>query len=301
MKAGAPAFSESQPAERGFVSVWSDLFKARLTMLVLLTTAVGFYLGSSSPADLTLFAHTLLGTGLLAAGAAALNQLIEREHDAKMRRTENRPLPAGRLSPVSVLLAGGIASAIGMLWLARNVNLLTALLGVATLGSYLFVYTPLKRFTTLNTVIGAVPGALPPLMGWTAATDAVNIQGWALFAILFLWQLPHFYAIAWIYREDYARAGYVMLPVVDAEGRRTGWQAVSHTLGLLAMSLAPVVVGLCGAVYLVASLVLGVIFLVCAIGFARQLTTSSARRLFFASIIYLPFLLLAMVFDKIKS
>jgi protoheme IX farnesyltransferase len=281
--------------------VWSDLFKARLTMLVLLTTAVGFYLGSSSPADLTLFAHTLLGTGLLAAGAAALNQLIEREHDAKMRRTENRPLPAGRLRPVSVLLAGGIAAAVGMLWLAWNVNKLTALLGVATLGSYLFVYTPLKRFTTLNTVIGAVPGALPPLMGWTAATDAVNIQGWALFAILFLWQLPHFYAIAWIYREDYARAGYVMLPVVDTEGRRTGSQAVSHTLGLLAMSLTPVVFGLCGAVYLVVSLVLGVIFLLCAIGFARQLTTSSARRLFFASIIYLPFLLLAMVFDKIKS
>jgi protoheme IX farnesyltransferase len=188
-----------------------------------------------------------------------------------------------------------------MLWLAWKVNLLTALLGVATLGSYLFVYTPLKRFTTLNTVIGAVPGALPPLMGWTAATDAVNIQGWALFAILFLWQLPHFYAIAWIYREDYARAGYVMLPVVDAEGRRTGSQAVSHTLGLLAMSLAPVVFGLCGAVYLVVSLILGVGFLVYAIGFARQLTTGSARRLFLASIIYLPFLLLAMVFDKIKS
>ncbi|MBI3882281.1 MAG: protoheme IX farnesyltransferase [Verrucomicrobia bacterium] len=301
MKTSAQAIDSAQPVEKSFSAVLSDLFKARLTTLVLLTTAVGFYLGSRSPLDWVRMLNTVLGTGLLAAGAAALNQLIEREHDAKMRRTETRPLPSGRMTPQAALLIGAVVSATGMIYLALAVNLLTALLGIATLVSYLFLYTPLKRLTTLNTTIGAIPGALPPLMGWTAATGDVSAQGWALFAILFLWQLPHFYAIAWIYREDYARAGFAMLPVVDVQGRRTGAEAVAHSIGLLAVSLVPFALGLCGRVYLFTSLTMGVVFLALAVMFAVRLTVPAARRLFFASIIYLPLLLAVMVFDKVKG
>jgi protoheme IX farnesyltransferase len=300
MKAEAQPVAASEPEARGLVSLLGELFKIRLTALVLVTMAVGFYLASPTPLDVPLFLHALAGTGLLAAGAATLNQFIEREHDARMRRTEDRPLPSGRMQPAHALVIGGLVSAAGMVWLAQRVNLTTAMLGVATLASYLFVYTPLKRLTTANTMIGAIPGALPPLMGWTAASGEISVQGWSLFAILFLWQLPHFYAIAWMYREDYAKAGYVMLPVVDPEGQRTGRHAVSHTLGLLAVSLAPVATRVCGPGYLAAALLLGLGMLACAIGFARQLTTASARRLFFASILYLPLLLAAMVFDKVK-
>jgi protoheme IX farnesyltransferase len=268
---------------------------------VLLTTVVGYYLGTRGTLDVARLLHTLAGTGLLAAGAAALNQLLERHHDARMRRTEDRPLPAGRLTPQTVLVLGGVISAAGMIYLAVQVNLLTALLGAATLVSYLFVYTPLKRRTTLNTVIGAIPGALPPLMGWTAATGQMNAGGWALFAILFFWQLPHFFAIAWMYRDDYARAGYMMLSVVDPTGDRTGRQSVSHTLGLVVMSLFPVVFGVAGGIYAVGAILLGAGFLVLAIRFSRRLTHGAARALFFASIIYLPLLLGLMVFDKVKG
>jgi protoheme IX farnesyltransferase len=281
-------------------SVWADLFKARLTTLVILTTAVGFYAGWRGAMDWALLLHTVIATALVASGASALNQLVEREHDAKMRRTENRPLPSGRLSAETVLILGGALSAIGLLYLAIAVNLLTALLGAITLVSYVWVYTPLKRVTTLNTAIGAIPGALPPLMGWTAATDEVSKGGWALFAILFFWQLPHFLAIAWIYRDDYRRGGFAMLPVVDPDGRRTGMQALSHTLGLLPVSLSPFVLGLAGPIYLAAALVLGVVFVMAASKFARALTLSSARKLFFVSIIYLPFLLMALALDKVK-
>ena len=281
-------------------SVLSELFKARLTALVLLTTVVGFYLGSRGAMNVALLLHSLLGTALLAAGAAALNQLLERDYDARMERTEDRPLPSGRLSPQTVLVIGGVISAAGMVYLAALVNLLTALLGAATLVSYLFVYTPLKRLTTLNTVIGAVPGALPPLMGWTAATDQMNAGGWALFAILFFWQLPHFFAIAWMYRDDYARAGFRMLPIVDPDGTRTGRQSVSHTLGLMVMSLFPVVFKVSGMIYAAGAIVLGLVFLALAVRFSRRLTRESARTLFFASIIYLPLLLGLMVFDKVK-
>lgn len=300
MKVSASSISESPVAEKGIVSVFSDLFKARLTTLVLLTTLVGFYLGTRGNMDYWLMLHTLLGTGMLAAGAAALNQLIEREHDAKMERTETRPLPSGRLAPATVLVVGGAISAGGMIYLAFAVNYLTSLLGAVTLLSYLFVYTPLKRITPFNTIIGAVPGALPPLMGWTAVRGEVSAGGWALFAILFFWQLPHFLAIAWIYRDEYAKAGYAMLPMVDATGQRTGRQAVSHTLGLLTMSFFPVALGLVGTMYCVAGVVLGLAFLALAIHFANKLTERSARLLFFASIIYLPLMLGMMVFDKIK-
>ena len=281
-------------------SIAADLVKARLTFLVLLTTLVGFYMGSGAAVDFTLMTATLAGTTLLACGAAALNQLAEREYDARMRRTEGRPLPAGKLQPDTVLLIGVGTSVIGLVTLAFGVNLLTSFLGALTLVSYLFIYTPLKRKTWLNTAVGAIPGALPPLMGWTAARNELDASGWSLFAILFFWQIPHFFAIAWMYREEYARAGFVMLPNVDPEGFRTARQAVNHTFGLVLMSLLPVALGLAGAIYLVGAILLGGGFLICALKFSNSLTLTTARRLFLASIIYLPVLLILMVADRIR-
>jgi heme o synthase len=300
MKATVQPLTEAPGVEKTRFAVFSDLIKARLTFLVLLTTLVGFYVGFHGPIDFLRLLHVMLGTALVASGAAALNQLLEREHDAKMRRTEDRPLPSGRMQPQTVLILGALCGGIGLIYLALAVNLLTSLLGAITLGSYLFIYTPLKRVTTLNTVIGAVPGALPPLMGWAAAQGQITAGGWSLFAILFFWQLPHFFAIAWIYREQYAKAGFMMLPVVDPDGARTGRQAISHTLGLLPVSLCPYLFHLAGPVYLFGALVLGLAYLVFAILFARHLTVSRARQLFFVSILYLPLLLGLMVFDKIK-
>lgn len=299
MKTTAQTVTENAAAsERAAGGLWAELFKARLTSLVLLTTLVGFYLGHRGGMNWLLLVNTLAGTGLLACGAAALNQYLERDFDALMERTADRPLPAGRIQPQMVVVLGGVISVAGLLWLAFGVNLLTAVLGAVTLISYLFIYTPLKRKTTLNTAIGAIPGALPPLMGWTAARGDLSIEGWALFAILFFWQLPHFLAIAWMYREDYAKGGFVMLPLVDRDGSRTGRSAVSHTLGLLPVSLSPFVFQVSGALYFFGALLLGLVFLWCALRFARQMDRLSARRLFFASILYLPLLLGLMVFDK---
>ena len=299
MKTAAEPLTASAPAaDKARSGVFSELFKARLTSLVLLTTLVGFYLGQRGGMNWLLLLNTLLGTGLLACGAAALNQYLERDFDALMDRTKDRPLPSGLILPQSVVVLGGVLSVAGLLWLAFGANLLTAVLGAVTLISYLFIYTPLKRKTTLNTAIGAIPGALPPLMGWTAARGDLSIEGWALFAILFFWQLPHFLAIAWMYREDYAKGGFVMLPLVDRDGTRTGRSAVSHTLGLLPVSLSPFVLHVSGALYLFGALALGLAFLWCAMRFAREMDRLSARRLFFASILYLPLLLGLMVFDK---
>ena len=300
MKAATQPLSVASTPEKSWFAVFCDLVKARLTALVLMTTFVGFYLGSRGPLDLMLMLHAMIGTAVLASGASALNQLIEREHDAKMKRTETRPLPSGRMNANTVLIFGALCSVIGLAYLAFAVNLLTSFLGALTVGSYVLVYTPLKRVTTLNTAIGAIPGALPPLMGWTAARDAVTIEGWTLFAILFFWQLPHFLAIAWIYREEYAKAGFVMLPIADPDGYRTSRTALSHSIGLLAISLCPYVFHVVGIVYCVGALICGFTFLWCAIQFARELTVKRARILFFASIIYLPLLLGLMVFDKIK-
>lgn len=298
MKAAVKTLPLAIAPDRSQLSVLLDLIKARLTFLVLLTTLVGFYLGARGPVDYWLMLHTILGTGLLAAGASALNQWFEREHDGRMRRTEQRPLPSGRMRPNTVLLLGAAASAGGLIYLAGRVNALTAMLGAVTLASYVFVYTPLKRITSLNTAIGAIPGALPPLMGWTAVRGEITLEGWALFAILFFWQLPHFLAIAWLYRDEYARAGFVMLPVLDPKGERTGRQAVSHTLGLLPVSFAPFLFQLVGPVYLAGAMILGLGFLWCAIQFSRQLTLDRARQLFYASILYLPLLLGLMVATK---
>lgn len=279
--------------------MFSELVKARLTVLVLLTTAVGFYLGSAPGLNVSLMIHTLAGTALLACGAAALNQLLERDFDGRMRRTKDRPLPSGRMQPETVLLFGGACGVSGLIYLALAANLLTSVIGAVTLVSYLFIYTPLKRITWLNTIVGAVPGGLPPLMGWTAAHGELSMEGWALFAILAFWQIPHFMAIAWLYRDEYANAGFVMLPAVDPDGTRTGSQAISHAAALLVVSVLPYVLGVAGLLYLVSSLVLGAIFLSCAVVFRRQLSGPSARRLFLASIIYLPLNLTLLVIDKV--
>jgi len=305
MKSGATTLPVAA-ASRSVVAIWADLTKARLTFLVLLTTLAGFYMGSVNGVDWLLLFNTLVGTTLVACGASALNQWWEREHDAKMPRTETRPLPAHEMMPNTVLVAGGLLSIVGLAQLALLVNLLTAFLGAVTLLCYVLVYTPLKRVTTLNTAIGAIPGALPPLMGWAAARDNVSREGWALFAILFFWQLPHFMAIAWLYRDQYAKAGFVMLPVRDPEGVRTGRHAVSHTLGLIAVSICPAIIKtdpalpITGRIYFFGALLLGIGFLWCAIQFSRQLTRESARQLFFASILYLPLLFGLMAVDKIR-
>ncbi len=301
MKLSAAALNSNIiSAEKSRAAVLADLVKARLTALVLLTTFVGFYLGERGTVNYLLMLHALLGTGLVASGAAALNQLLEREYDAKMRRTAGRPLPSGRLQPATVMLIGGICSALGLIYLALLVNLLTSVVGAVTLVSYLFIYTPLKRVTWVNTLVGAIPGALPPLMGWTAARNELSGEGWALFAILAFWQIPHFMAIAWLYRDEYAKAGFVMLPNVDSGGSRTAQQAVSNTIALLLASLCPFAFGLNGKVYLVAALILGAGYFWTAARFARQLTAQRARQLFLASIIYLPLLIAALVGDKVK-
>jgi len=300
MKATVEAISEAAMTEKSWLSVFCDLIKVRLTGLVLLTTLVGFYLGSREAVDYALMIHALLATTLVACGASALNQWWEREHDAKMRRTEDRPLPSGRMQPETVLLFGGLCSVAGLIYLAFAVNPLTSLVGGVTVVTYILIYTPLKRVTWLNTAIGAIPGALPPLMGWTAARNDLTTEGWSLFAILFFWQIPHFLAIAWLYREEYAKAGFIMLPGVDPDGTRTGSQAVSHTLALLVASLCPVIFHVAGIVYLAGALILGVAFLWCAVQFSRGLTLQRARRLFLISIIYLPLLLGLMVLDKVK-
>ena len=287
----AAAVSELTPTTaiaRGWLALYADLFKARLTSLVLLTTMVGFYVGFRGPVDYGLLCRTLLGTALLAGGAAALNQLLEREYDGKMRRTQDRPLPSGRLQPQTVLMVGCGSAAIGLICLMLSVNLMTGLVGALSLVCYLFVYTPLKRVTWLNTLAGAIPGALPPLMGWTAARGELSREGLTLFAIQACWQVPHFMAIAWIYREEYARAGFKMLPAIDPQGRRTGRQALGFALALMLVSVCPFLFHLAGPIYLVSALVFGLLFVWFAFQFVRDASVARARQLFYASLLYLP-------------
>jgi len=286
---------------RGWVTVISDLVKARLTLMVVLTTWMGFSLASTEATDGAICLHAIIGTSLLAAGASALNQWWERDFDARMHRTASRPLPAGILTPLTVLAFGVVVSILGLMWLVFLVNLLTAFLGAVTLAIYVFVYTPLKRTTELNTWVGAIPGALPPLMGWTAATGELGAGGWSLFAILFFWQLPHFMAIAWLYREEYAQAGFRMLSGRDPDGRRSASSAIRNSIALIFVSAVPFLQGVSGRIYLSVALVLGGLFLIQAIRFALLLNAMSARRLFFASIFYLPVLLAVLVMDRTKE
>lgn len=294
----ASALVRTVNSEKSLGSVLGELVKVRLTGLVLLTTLVGFYVGTAGPMDYGLMLQAVLGTALVACGAAALNQFWERAYDAKMVRTQDRPLPSGRLRPETALWLGIGWSALGLIVLGVAVNPLSSLVGGVTLAVYLFIYTPLKRLTWMNTLVGAVPGALPPVIGWAAAQNELSAAGWTLFAIMFFWQIPHFLAIAWLYREDYARARFRMLPNVDPDGRRTGTVAVVHTLALLVVSVLPVVFGLAGVVYLAGAVILGLVFLRFSVAFARKLSRAEARGLFYASIIYLPLLLILMVLDK---
>jgi protoheme IX farnesyltransferase len=276
---------------------FAELAKPRITSLVLVTAAVGFAVGTLGRVEWLAFLVFMAGTALLCGGASALNQWIERDRDALMERTRRRPIPAGRLRPEEALVFGLALSAAGLVLLAF-VNRLTLALGAASLLSYVLAYTPLKRTTSLCTVVGAVPGALPPLMGWAASRGELGAAGWGLFAILFLWQLPHFLAIGWLYREDYARGGFPMLAVTDRDGSSTGRQAVLYATALLPVTLAAGLLASTGAGYLWGGLALGLSFLACAAAFAWKRTVASARRLFFASVLYLPLLLGLMVFDR---
>ena len=283
------------PRYRARVPDFFELTKPRITFLVLITTLVGFYMGSRERMNLLLLLHTIFGTGLIASGASALNQYFERELDARMVRTRNRPLPDGRLSPNEALLFSAIISAAGVLYLLYFVNALTAALGAATLAGYILVYTPLKTRTALCTLIGAFPGAAPPMMGWTAARGELDMVALSLFAILFLWQMPHFFAIAWIFTEDYTRAGFS----IHVSGERTGRQIIFFCCALIPVSVLPTVFGLTGMTYLVGAILLGFVYL--GYGFAVALFRSNthAHRLLRISILYLPAVLVLMMLDKV--
>ncbi len=268
---------------------------------MLLTAAAGFYLGSSAGVDLWLLGHTLLGTALVAAGTNAFNQVRERDVDARMQRTRGRPLPSGRVTPQAAGRFAAVISVAGVAYLALAVNLLTAGLAALTLASYVLLYTPLKQKTSLNTLIGAVPGALPIVGGWTAAGGELGPAVLALFWILFLWQLPHFLALAWIYREDYRRGGLAMLTVADPDGRHTGRIVLLYALALLPVSLLPTLLGVTGPRYFFGALALGLAYAGASAGMTRAATTSRAWRLFFVSIVYLPALLTLMVLDKVVA
>jgi heme o synthase len=273
------------------------LTKPRLNLLVVVTSAAGYYLGSAATPEWLPMALAVVGTALVAGGAAVLNQVYERETDRLMRRTRTRPLPDGRVTSSEAAVFGTALSAVGLSLLAVFTHIVSALLALATLVVYLIVYTPMKRRSPAATLVGAVPGALPPLIGWAAARGAVSIGGWTLFAIVFLWQIPHFMAIAWMYRDDYRSAGFPMLPVVEPDGRRTGRHALAYAVALLPVSLAPAFVGVSGWIYFWIALVLGVALVVLAGRFARERSEAAARQLFFGSITYLPLIWAAMILD----
>lgn len=282
-------------------SPWSDfveLAKPRITLMVVLTTAVGFVLASPSPVSWLLLLHTVVGTALVASGASAFNMVIERQPDARMRRTAGRPLPSGRLRALPAALFALALSAVGVSYLALLVNGLTALLGTFTLVAYVAVYTPMKRVSSLATIVGAVPGAVPPMMGVTAAIGRTDELAWALFGLLFLWQMPHFLAIAWLYRSDYARGGFPMLSVLDPQGRRTARQMVLYAAALLPVSLLPSALGSVGMVYAAGALTAGVVFLAYSWAFAFEIGPRAARRVLLVSVMYLPVVLGLLVLDR---
>lgn len=305
MTAASRAFSPGLPASgsgvweriRGLFANLADLTKFRLVSLVLLSTAVGFFLASSAPFPWIVFFHVLTGTGLVAAGSLALNQWIERDLDALMPRTASRPLPTNRMTPRQAFAVGLGMSVVGLVYLAVMSNYWAAALSGSTLVSYLLLYTPLKRITSFNTIVGAVPGAVPPMIGWAGVRGELSFEAWVLFSILFLWQLPHFLAIAWIYREQYRKAGFVMLSTQDPDGRRVARQAVLYAAMLVPVSLLPTLCGITGFFYFLAALVLGGAFLGISIAGLFNLD-ARARPIFVTSIVYLALLLIMMVIDK---
>lgn len=293
------AAAVARPLPRERLSAYFELTKPRITLFIALTSAAGFLLGSAPGAlDYARLFHALLAVSLLSSGIAALNQYMERDLDRLMRRTSARPLPSGRLEPAQALLFGVALTAVAESYLAVFVNPLSAAVGLLIAAGYLLCYTPLKTKTTLSTFIGAFPGAAPPLIGWTAATGRLDLEAWVLFAILFLWQFPHFFAIAWMYREDYGRAGIRMLPVVEPEGRMTGQQIVLWALLLVPVSLFPVALGLAGQPYFYGALALGLLYLAASVRAAFSSTRQDARRLLLASVLYLPLLFGLMVIDS---
>jgi heme o synthase len=275
------------------------LAKPRLNLLVVFSAAAGYVMAGGDAHDLRRVLSMVVGTGLVAGGASAFNQVLERKQDALMRRTRSRPMPDGRLTIRDAIVFASVLTVLGLGILLLGANTLSALVAVVTLATYTVVYTPLKMYSSFATVIGAIPGALPPVIGWAAAEDALSRGAWVLFAIVFLWQLPHFLAIAWLYREDYARAGFAMLPVIEPDGHSTGRQAVIYAVALLPVSLAPTLVGMAGSVYFVGALALTCLFVALAFRFGITRTMGDARRLFFGSIIYLPLLWILMVADRV--
>jgi protoheme IX farnesyltransferase len=283
---------------RSRVADFVELTKPRIGVMVLFTVAAGALLARPGAVDAILLMNALVGVGLVASAASALNQLLERHTDARMRRTENRPLPAGRLLPVEVLGFGVVLAVLGLAYLAATMrHPLPVAVTAFTLVSYVLIYTPLKRYTTLNTLIGAVPGALPPVIGWTAVTGTLDREAVALFLILFLWQVPHFLAIAWMYREDYGRAGLQMLPAVDADGAMTARQMVSYCLALVPVSLMPALFQQAGWFYALGAVLLGLFFTRATLDFWRERDRAMARRVLHASLVYLPALLALLLLE----
>ncbi len=298
METALPISARSTFQWRPWLQDWSELCKLRLTSLVLLTTLVGLYCGSAGRLDPWRTVFTLVGTVLVAAAAAVLNEWLERDLDAKMERTAQRPLPTGRVSPDEALLGGALMTALGLGILYFGVHAPAAFLAACTLALYLFVYTPMKKWSVLNTLVGAVPGAIPPLLGFVAGRGRIGGEGWALFAILFLWQIPHFLAIAWRHREDYCRAGFRMLPCSDEKGRVTGLVSTLYCLALVVAAVWPFYLGAAGFWYLAGSVLLSLGFTLGAGHFALRPTRDTARNLFLASIAYLPILLILLVVDR---
>jgi protoheme IX farnesyltransferase len=295
MRSDALVVAGSRTRTADFVA----LAKPRLNVLVVASTLAGYMMAGSEGLGVLRLLGTLLGTGFVAAGASAFNQVLERDLDALMRRTRMRPLPDQRLQPVEGLVFAAASAVSGLSILAAAANLLAAGVAFITLVTYVAVYTPLKRRSSFGTVLGAIPGALPPIIGWAAARGTLSTEAWTLFGIVFLWQLPHFLAIAWIYREDYARAGFPMLAVIEPEGRSTGRQSVLYASALVPLSLAPTLMGLAGHVYFVGALALGLLFVGVTLRFALTRSVADARRVFLGSIIYLPLLWILMIADKV--
>ena len=296
--ASSPA-QVAAPRSQSAVADYIDLTKPRLNFLVVASSAAGYYLGTSGTPDAVLMLEAVAGTALVAAGAAVLNQVYERDTDALMRRTRQRPLPDARVGLSDATMFGSVLASGGLALLVARANGLAAALALLTLLVYLAIYTPMKRRTSIATLVGAVPGALPPLIGWTASRGTVDAGGAALFAIVFLWQIPHFMAISWMYRDDYHAAGFPMLAVVDPEGRRASRQAVIYSAALLPVGLTPWLAGIAGVPYALIALVLTSALAALALWFARARNDTTARALFFGSIIYLPLLWVAMIADKL--
>ena len=274
------------------------LAKPRLNLLVVVSSMAGYAMGGGDTHDVWRMLAVALGTGMVASGASAFNQILERESDAKMARTRLRPMPDRRVGVRDAILFASLLSVLGLATLAGSANVLSAVVALATLASYVVVYTPLKKVSSFATVVGAIPGALPPVIGWAAAENALSRGAWVLFGIVFLWQLPHFLAIAWIHREDYARAGFPMLPVLQPDGRSTARQSMIYAAALLPVSLAPTLVGMTGTLYFAGALALSLVFVALAVKFGFSRSVTDARRLFFGSITYLPLLWVLMILDR---